>query len=136
MGDIAVAAERFGETAVAGHRVLMTLEEIEAVNQAPPGETVSYTASLVSQGKYRFYTLTMPSDVLAENCTVDTRIENPIKGFQRRLDERRAQDIADYIDSGFGTIPDQLFCQLNPKRTSSIPAPREHLASRRTRERF
>jgi len=67
--------------------------------------TLSYSASLVTQGKHRFYTLTMPADVLARTCFVTTRDEDPSLGFQRLLNEQRAQQIADYIDSGFGTIP-------------------------------
>ena len=67
-----------------------------------------YSVSLVSQGKHRFYTLTMPSDVLANTCFVSTREEDPKKGFQRLLDEKRAQQIADYIDLGFGTIPTSI----------------------------
>lgn len=50
----------------------------------------------------------MPSDVLAETCIVEPRNEEPIEGFQRALDERRARDIANYIDSGFGTIPSSI----------------------------
>jgi DGQHR domain-containing protein len=68
-------------------------------------DRASFAARLIRQGKYRFYTLSMPSDVLAGTCIVDTRHENPEEGFQRALDKKRAQDIADYIDSGFGTIP-------------------------------
>jgi DGQHR domain-containing protein len=68
----------------------------------------SFTASLITQGRHRFYTLSMPSDVLADTSTVDTRAEKPIEGFQRLLDKRRAQEIADYIDSGFGTIPTSI----------------------------
>jgi len=45
-----------------------------------------FSVSLVSQGKHRFYTLTMPSDVLANTCFVATRDEDPKKGFQRLLD--------------------------------------------------
>jgi hypothetical protein len=66
---------------------------------------VGYAARLVTQGSHRFYTLTMPSDVLADTCVVDTREENSDDGFQRVLDQKRAQEIADYIDKGFGTIP-------------------------------
>lgn len=67
-----------------------------------------YSVSLVSQGSYQFYTLTMPSDVLARTCTVSTRKEDPVKGFQRALDTRRAQEIADYIDNGHGSIPNSI----------------------------
>ncbi|SOB79044.1 DGQHR domain-containing protein [Sphingomonas guangdongensis] len=68
-------------------------------------ETVRYTASLVSQGEHRFYTLTMPADVLARTCFVTNRDEDPAEGFQRLLNKSRAKEIAEYIDSGFGTIP-------------------------------
>lgn len=47
----------------------------------------------------------MPADVLARTCFVIARDENPIEGFQRLLNKERAQQIADYIDSGLGTIP-------------------------------
>ncbi len=76
---------------------------------------VSYTAVLLSQGKHRFYTLAMPSRMLAETCMVDPRIENPIDGFQRLLDKKRAQEIADYIDSGFGTIPGSIVLSAQPE---------------------
>lgn len=68
-------------------------------------EVARYSVSLVTQGSHRFYTLTMPSDVLARCSFVSNRFEDPEEGFQRRLDKKRAQEIADYIDSGFGTIP-------------------------------
>ena len=64
--------------------------------------------SLVSQGKHQFYTLTMPSDILAETCVVTTRAEEPKKGFQRELDKKRALEIARYIDDQGGTIPSSI----------------------------
>src|SRR5438128_936771 len=87
----------------------------DLLDAAERRETYSYTASLVLQGKHRFYTLSMPSDVLAETCVVDTRDENPIEGFQRVLDERRAQDIAEYVDSGLGTIPSAIVLSAQPE---------------------
>ncbi|WP_421910822.1 DGQHR domain-containing protein [Marinobacter sp.] len=67
-----------------------------------------YSVSLVKQGKHQFYTLTMPSEILANTCTVTTRKEDPQKGFQRELDEKRAEEIAHYIDNGLGTIPSSI----------------------------
>jgi DGQHR domain-containing protein len=75
---------------------------------------ISYTAVLLSQGKHRFFTLAMPSQILAETCVIDPRVENPIDGFQRLLDKRRAQEIADYIDKGFGTIPGSIVLSAQP----------------------
>jgi DGQHR domain-containing protein len=73
-----------------------------------------YSVSLVTQGTHRFYTLTMPSEVLANTCYVTTRDEDPKKGFQRVLDQKRAQEIADYIDMGFGTIPTSIVLSAQP----------------------
>src|SRR3954447_17840700 len=78
-------------------------------------EVVSYTAVLLTQGEHRFYTLAMPSEMLAETCVIDPRSDNPIDGFQRLLDRRRAQEIADYIDSGFGTIPGSIVVSAQPE---------------------
>ncbi len=55
----------------------------------------------------------MPSDVLARTCTVTTRKEDPKLGFQRTLDERRAEEIAEYIDEG-GTIPNSIVLSAQP----------------------
>lgn len=91
--------------------------------------TLSYTASLISQGNHRFYSLTMPSEVLARTCSVDARDDNPLSGFQRKLDRKRAEEIAKYIDEGFGTIPCSIvlsaqqranFQYDRPKRTISF----------------
>jgi len=72
-------------------------------------ERESYgSVSLVRQGEHRFYSFTMPSDVLAESCFVVNRDENPNEGFQRELDKKRALEIANYIDSGLGTIPSSI----------------------------
>lgn len=69
---------------------------------------IRYSVSLVKQGRSQFYTLTMPSEVLARTCKVTTRNEDPAAGFQRELDEKRASDIAHYIDNEKGTIPNSV----------------------------
>lgn len=66
---------------------------------------ISYTASLITQGRHKFYSLTLPSEVLAKTSFVTTRYEDPNEGFQRTLDKDKAQKIADYIDKEGGTIP-------------------------------
>lgn len=66
------------------------------------------SVSLVRQGEHRFYSFTMPSDILADTCFVINRDEDPIEGFQRELDKKRAAEIANYIDSGLGTIPSSI----------------------------
>jgi DGQHR domain-containing protein len=95
------------------------------------GDIVSYTASLISQGRSRFYSLAMPSDVLAETCTVDTQEADPVRGFQRRLDPKRAQDIADYIDKGFGTIPGAIVLSAQPEAHLEYNRPKRTLKFRK-----
>lgn len=84
----------------------------DACDLPAPAPTEPATAKLVvdralvvEQGRHLFYSLALPSDILGETCMVEPRNENPIDGFQRLLDPRRAKSIARYIDSGFGTVP-------------------------------
>ncbi|WNM56516.1 DGQHR domain-containing protein [Candidatus Nitrospira allomarina] len=66
------------------------------------------SVSLVRQGGHKFYSLTIPSDVIAQTTFVINREEDPIEGFQRELDKKRAAEIAVYIDSGLGTVPSSI----------------------------
>jgi len=45
---------------------------------------------------------------------VSTRYADPKEGFQRILDKGRAKEIADYIDYGFGTIPNSIVLSAQP----------------------
>jgi DGQHR domain-containing protein len=85
-------------------------------------EELSYTFSLITQNDYKFYSLTIPSDILAETCYVTNRFEDPQEGFQRRLDEKRAREIANYIDSGFGTIPSAIILSAQPEAELTVKA--------------
>ncbi len=73
-----------------------------------------YSVSFVTQGRHRFYTLTMPSNILAATCFVSSRYDDPHEGFQRLLDEDRAKQIAEYIDTGLGTIPNSIVLSAQP----------------------
>jgi DGQHR domain-containing protein len=73
-----------------------------------PTKIHRYSISQVTQGNHKFYTCTIPSDVLARCCFVSTRDDDPKMGFQRMLDKRRAVEISMYIDLGFGTIPSSI----------------------------
>ena len=73
-----------------------------------------FSVSTVRQGKHEFYTLTMPSEVLARTCVVSSRKEDPQVGFQRTLDVKRALEIASYIDNDVGTIPNSIVLSAQP----------------------
>lgn len=72
------------------------------------GDKLRYSSSLVVQGGKQFYSLTMPTEILAQCCYVTSREEDPVAGFQRVLDRKRALDIAKYIDQEEGTIPGSI----------------------------
>jgi DGQHR domain-containing protein len=99
-------------------------------------ETVTVSVSLVRQGDHTFYTATIYSDVLAQCCTVDTRAENPIDGFQRRLDHRRAEDIAHYIDKELGTIPCSIVLSAQPEAALVYRRERRSITFRNTPSSF
>lgn len=73
------------------------------------------SVSLVTQGHHKFYTCTIDSQILSKCCFVSTRDEDPLLGFQRLLDEKRALDIARYIDEGLGTIPSSIVLSAQPE---------------------
>lgn len=78
----------------------------------------------------------MPSDVLARTCFVTTRDEDPNTGFQRVLDKRRAEDIATYIDSGFGTIPSSIVLSAQPDAVLQVVGRGKTLQFRDTNKAF
>jgi DGQHR domain-containing protein len=87
----------------------------DGIDDVPdPGDEVRYAISLVRQGEHRFYTLTIPSNVLAGCSFATTRDEDANAGFQRVLDPKRAQEIADYIDAG-GSIPSSVVLSAQPE---------------------
>ena len=95
-----------------------------------------YSVSFVTQGKHRFYTLTMPSDVLSETCFVTNRFDDPDGGFQRKLDSSRAQEIADYIDAGFGTIPGSIILSAQPEAELKVVGKGKTIEFRKTKRAF
>lgn len=93
----------------------MTLHSESSRAPVKEGDRLRYSVSLVTQGAHRFYTLTIPTEVLAKCCYVTSREEDPVEGFQRVLDKKRAQEIADYMDKGFGTIPSSIVLSAQPE---------------------
>jgi DNA sulfur modification protein DndB len=68
----------------------------------------SYRALLISQNRQRFYFATIPVEELFPCCFVARRDEDPLSGFQRALNEARADDIAKYLSHGTGSIPSNI----------------------------
>ena len=61
-----------------------------------------------TQNKKHFYVVSMNSSDLKEMCFVSRRNEEPLKGFQRVLDKKRAKNIAAYLDDNKGVIPSAI----------------------------
>lgn len=71
-------------------------------------ESASWPALQMSQNSQKFYFVSIPVDDLFPYCYVASRFEDPKDGFQRTLSEDRADDIADYLDRGTGSIPTNI----------------------------
>ncbi len=99
-------------------------------------DVLRYSSSVVTQGKFRFYSLTLPSDVLAATCFVASRDEDPEIGFQRELDKTRAKEIAKYIDDGIGPIPGSIVLSARPEARLREVARGKTIEFRRTPRAF
>ncbi|MFK4064190.1 DGQHR domain-containing protein [Brucella anthropi] len=100
-------------------------------------DRISFSSvSLVRQGDHRFYSLTLPTEFLADTTFVIAREEDPFKGFQRELDEKRAREIAAYIDSGLGTIPSAIILSAQPDAELEYDRLRKSLSFRPIRKAF
>ena len=73
-----------------------------------------FSVSPMKQNGYEFYTLSIPSEVLAETCYVTDRYKDPVEGFQRTLNIKKAEQIAHYIDNDGGTIPTSVILSAQP----------------------
>lgn len=71
-------------------------------------DPASYRALLITQNGRRFFFATIPVDELFPCCFVARRDEDPLLGFQRALNEPRADDIAKYLSAGTGSIPSNI----------------------------
>lgn len=68
----------------------------------------SLNAIKCKQNGKDFLLSTINSDILKEMCFVSRKKEDPIKGFQRLLNAKRAKKIATYLDDEKGIIPSAL----------------------------
>jgi DGQHR domain-containing protein len=81
-------------------------------------KATAYPALLMTQNKHRFYFTTIPVDDLFPFCFVARRDEDATLGFQRSLNESRADDIAAYLAAGTGSIPSNVV--LSAQESASL----------------
>src|SRR5947208_14634098 len=104
-------------------QLLTTLDRAHSRPQSK--KAASYRALLISQNGRRFYFATIPVDELFPCCFVARRDEDPLTGFQRALNEARADDIATYLSQGSGSIPSNIGFLPSPSPKSSTVHVRE-----------
>ncbi len=75
---------------------------------------VSYPAIKCTQNDHTFYVSVMNSRDLDEMCFVSRRKDDRDKGFQRLLSEKRAREIARYLDNNKGVIPSAIIVSAQP----------------------
>ncbi len=66
---------------------------------------VSYPCLTMTQNQHRFFLTSIPVSDLFSHCFVSSRNEDNLNGFQRQLSKPRADDIAQYLNQGSGSIP-------------------------------
>jgi len=69
---------------------------------------VSYPCLTMSQNQHRFFLTSIPVSDIFPHCFVSTRNEDNLNGFQRQLSKSRADDIAQYLNQGSGSIPTSI----------------------------
>lgn len=75
----------------------------------------TYPALALTQNRHKFYFSTIPVQDLFPWCFVSRRDVEPINGFQRALNENRADDIARYLAKGKGSIPTNIVLSAQTK---------------------
>src|SRR4051812_8799908 len=88
---------------------------VESGGDARGGRSPSYTALKNEQNGHYVYFTTIPIDELFDCCIVERRAENPTEGFQRRLSEPRAEEIAEYLNTEGNSIPLNLVLSAQPE---------------------
>jgi DGQHR domain-containing protein len=96
----------------------------------------SLASILVTQGKYKYHIVSMPSEILEDTCFTITREEDPIQGFQRRLDEKRAEEIAKYIDEDRGSIPTAVILSAQDEADLERNIPNKTISFKKDKRAF
>jgi len=74
----------------------------------------SYPAHKIHQNGHDIYYTTIPVDDLFPYTFIDRYCENPTVGYQRRLDKRRAAEIAEYLATEGMSIPINIVLSAQP----------------------
>lgn len=96
----------------------------------------SLASILVTQGQFKYHIVSMRSEILEDTCFTITREEDPVQGFQRRLDEKRAEEIAKYIDEGRGSIPTAVILSAQEEADLQRNIPNKTISFKKDKRAF
>ena len=96
----------------------------------------TYPAFLVTQNDHRFYFSTIPVSDLFKWCFVSSRDKDPVAGFQRTLNDSRAEDISKYLARQKGSIPTNVVLSAQDRSGLSYNSRTKTIAFRRELSAF
>jgi DNA sulfur modification protein DndB len=118
-------------------RELRTISPSQFIKPTKPeGSFASYPGMPLTQNAQKFYLATVPVEDLFPYCFVTRRIEDPVEGFQRTLNEHRALDIARYLDNSFGSIPTNIVLSAQSEAELTYDSKKKTLRFRRGPKSF
>ena len=96
----------------------------------------SYPALKLHQNGHVIYFTTIPIDDLFPYACVERYNENPEEGYQRKYDERRAIEIAEYLSTDGESIPINIVLSAQPSAELTYTRKTKQLSYQRVPEAF
>jgi DNA sulfur modification protein DndB len=96
----------------------------------------SYPVLKLHQNGHDIYLTTIPIDDLFPFCFVERFHENPEVGYQRKFDSRRADEIAEYLNTAGESIPSSIVLSAQEVAELSYSSKTKQLSYQRVAEAF
>ena len=96
----------------------------------------SYPALKIHQNGHDIYHTTIPVDDLFPFAFVDRSCDHPEEGYQRKYDERRAVEIAEYLSTQGKSIPGNIILSAQPPAELTYTRKNKQLSYLRIPEAF
>lgn len=100
------------------------------------GTTYSYPALKTRQNGHDIYHMTIPIDDLFPYTFVERFCEKPEEGYQRKYDERRATEIAEYLSTPGKSIPGNIILSAQTVAELTYTRKTKQLSYQRVPEAF
>src|SRR3954468_4879293 len=96
----------------------------------------SYPALKVDQNGHLIYFTTIPIDDLFPYCFVERQNENPEQGYQRKFEEHRANEIAEYLNTEGESILSNIVLSAKEAAALTYTRKTKQLSYQRAKEAF